>query len=243
MDTSQFLTSWPLVDVRPRLTDPRKWPRVPLPPPVPSQPLPKDAQQAWEMVSRNPAYRNAFLQRVFFLVSSHPHVEIAQGLKQAGLARQVAFVGHPSMDLDARFFVREATPAISMGVNAVMDLRSPGDVLDMMLIIFHEDRHRRQWLGATGEDRQYFELAPPGPRTADLYWKYERAAHLETCLLANSWGFPRPLPELCARTDDSAAFDQALFHWMVGEVVPALPQFAPFVPRWAVLAGHPNPSV
>lgn len=191
--------------------------------------------------------------RLRVLVEQHPHPDVSQGLNGVIVNKNIVYQIYAHLDapltqfglypttviaqLDGPLTGLDWIPVLTINPDMLEQLATPEQVLQAMLVLYHEYKHYKQWLKQP-TDSTFRATQQPDQLTAAecrTFWQNEVQAYAAECYLALSWGFPRAFDDLCPRSVDPAAFRQYMF-FSLSELVPACAAV------FAELAGHPHPE-
>ncbi len=198
------------------------------------------------------------LPRIQYLIQNHPIEEIRVGLDEAlqhhelildlqiqeGLEAEFRYVPSGMMGKVNMALIKPAYPVLVLNPRTIEHATNPEQILFLMLVIYHEYQHYKDWLGSDQTVRNYYlprnqQTRRPPVLCADQ-WRGELNAYQKECQVALDWNVVTGIEEICLRSQDDVDFRRTLFVSIAnGAQGRAAPEC---IPTWARLAGHPHPE-
>lgn len=183
-------------------------------------------------------------ERLRVLVQQHPVKEINTDLHRLIDGGTIGLNGDilDGSPASASFAVVEPSDIVTMQdpsklteLNPVLRLRSrwiagltgEQDILEGMLVIFHEYQHYKQWRDTPAAKQQFWalrsmqdELANPTPQYCIYTFRVEVEPYTKECRFSNAWG-ARVFASVCQWVD-TPYFTQTIFLWLMNAWPPGL---------------------
>ncbi len=197
--------------------------------------------------------------RVEALILQHPHPDIRVDLLRVLEKREIILNYQTRPEIAAIFQIirgdelvgdsvefptKNENLVLSLNPTWLAGLQTNDQIIDAMLLMYHEFQHYKQWIHGDADYRKLARMRRDFERglttvtqafACTHMWHDESPAYAAQCRLANAWGVS--FAGMLCQYVDSPLWLHALFTTFGSTNI-----FQPCLRTFAELAGHPNPS-